>query len=180
MAGDKARGIHPQRVPLDDEGGVGKAEAAAEHRERRRRHHQRHDAVADHAGENRSEEEGLRRDLAQRPAAAAQMRRRRRRQPDQTQQRRRDHAQPGDDRIAAGEGDRSKQVARPYRRLRTEQRRGDAAGEDQRDRLRAERLAGRLRGGEPVLLDEPVIGAEQERAAAEYREGTGPDRQRPR
>jgi hypothetical protein len=71
MPGDKTRQIHPEGVPLDNEGSVNKGEPAAEHGDRRHGHERRHDAVADHAGDSGDDEDRLGGDLEQRPPAAA-------------------------------------------------------------------------------------------------------------
>ena len=67
-AGDEARRVHAEHMPLDAERGVRDRMAAADHGDRRRGHHQVHDDVADDAAGDRGDEQRLPRDLRQRPA----------------------------------------------------------------------------------------------------------------
>ena len=79
-AGEEARRIHRQHMPLDAERRVRDRMPAIDHRERRRGHHQVHQRVARNAARDRDDEFGWRAISRRRPAAlgAAEMREARR------------------------------------------------------------------------------------------------------
>ena len=170
MSGEKARHIHAERVPLDNESGVGESEAAAEHGDRRRCHDRRHDPIADHPGGNGDDKDRLGGDFDQGSAATAQRGCDRLRQPHETEQGNRGQKKRRDYCVAAGKHDGGEQITRPPRGLWSEQSGDDATGQDQGDRLGTECVIGDLRCRKAILLNKTCIDTDQHGPGAEHRE----------
>ena len=102
-AGEEARRIHRQHVPLDAERGVVDRMAAADHGERRRGHQHVHHGVARHAAGDGDDEARHAHDLAQRPRVVG-VHRRQRRNLDEHQHQRGDDGAGRLAEIAGGEG----------------------------------------------------------------------------
>ena len=182
VAGEEARRIHAEHVPLDAERRLGHRMAAADHGERRRRHDQVHHDIAHDAAGDGDDEQWLAHDHRERPADSSALGPR-----------------------GIGGGSRSRVSTRPARhrehRLRDERRReqigrpqvlGDdddrrpdearhhAAGQHVGDRLRLEMVAGGVGCGKAIGLVRRGIetaseGADEEKLERALQDGSAGD-----
>ncbi len=176
-AGEEARRIHGDDVPLDAIGRVVDRMVAADHGEWGGRHDEVHEHVGGRATDDRGDEGGVLEELDRRSRHRAGGRRLRLRDVDEGED---DAGEQRHDRLAdigAGEENRRQGILGPDHELRADHAGDDPAGHDPGDRLGPEAVGGGVGGRETVALGGGGIEAGAEGREAEDGEARQRDAQ---